>query len=83
MKEFVHEINIIYDEKDAIGRRYRRQDAVGTPYCITIDHQTLEDDTFTIRDRDSMEQTRINLSQLSKIVDSELTIKSLLKKLDN
>ena len=77
------EFNIIYDEKDAIGRRYRRQDAVGTPYCITIDHQTLEDDTFTIRDRDSMEQTRINLSQLSKIVDSELTIKSLLKKLDN
>jgi glycyl-tRNA synthetase len=48
MKEFVHEINIVYDEKDAIGRRYRRQDAIGTPYCITIDHQTLEDDTFTI-----------------------------------
>jgi glycyl-tRNA synthetase len=83
MKEFVHEINIVYDEKDAIGRRYRRQDAIGTPYCITIDHQTLEDDTFTIRDRDSMEQKRINLSQLLNIVDSELTIKSLLKKLDN
>src|SRR6056300_1713398 len=83
MKEFVHEINIVYDEKDAIGRRYRRQDAIGTPYCITIDHQTLEDDSFTLRDRDSMKQTRINLSQLSNIVDSELTIKSLLKKLDN
>ena len=83
MKEFVHEINIVYDEKDAIGRRYRRQDAIGTPYCITIDHQTLEDDTFTIRDRDSMEQKRINLLQLVNIVDSELTIKSLLKKLDN
>ena len=51
MKDFMHKINIIYDEKDAIGRRYRRQDAIGTPYCITIDHQTIEDDTFTLRDR--------------------------------
>ena len=57
MNEFSHEINLVYDEKDAIGRRYRRQDAIGTPYCITIDHQTIEDDSFTIRDRDSMEQT--------------------------
>ena len=53
MNEFSHEINLVYDEKDAIGRRYRRQDAIGTPYCITIDHQTIEDDSFTIRDRDS------------------------------
>ena len=81
MNEFVHEINIVYDEKDAIGRRYRRQDAIGTPYCITIDHQTLEDDTFTIRDRDSMEQSRIKLSQLRTTVENELSIKSLLKKL--
>ena len=83
MRDFVHDINIIYDEKDAIGRRYRRQDAIGTPYCITVDHQTIEDDTFTIRDRDSMEQRRIKLSELKTIVDSELTLKSLLKKLDN
>ena len=83
MKEFKHEINIAYDEKDAIGRRYRRQDAIGTPYCITIDHQTLEDDTFTLRDRDSMEQKRIKIDQLKKIVEDELTIKSLLKNLNN
>ena len=81
MNEFCHEINLVYDEKDAIGRRYRRQDAIGTPYCITVDHQTIEDDSFTIRDRDSMEQKRINIEDLKSIVDSELTLKSLLKKL--
>ena len=83
MKEFKHEINIVYDEKDAIGRRYRRQDAIGTPYCITIDHQTLEDDTFTLRDRDSMDQKRIKIDQLKKIAEDELTLKSLLKNLTN
>ncbi len=83
MKEFKHEINNVYDEKDAIGRRYRRQDAIGTPYCITIDHQTLEDDTFTLRDRDSMDQKRIKIDQLKKIVEDELTLKSLLKNLNN
>ena len=83
MKDFKHEINIAYDEKDAIGRRYRRQDAIGTPYCITIDHQTLDDDTFTLRDRDSMEQKRIKIDQLKKIVEHELTLKSLLKNLNS
>ena len=81
MNEFSHEINLVYDEKDAIGRRYRRQDAIGTPYCITIDHQTIEDDSFTIRDRDSMDQKRISIEDLKSIVESELTLKSLLKKL--
>jgi len=81
MNEFCHEINLVYDEKDAIGRRYRRQDAIGTPYCITIDHQTIDDDSFTIRDRDSMEQKRINIEDLKSIVDNELTLKGLLKKL--
>ncbi len=57
-----------YDEKDAIGRRYRRQDAIGTPYCITIDHQTLDDDTVTIRERDSMKQERISIEKISEIV---------------
>ena len=83
MTDFKHEINILYDEKDAIGRRYRRQDAIGTPYCITIDHQTLEDDTFTLRDRDSMVQKRIKIDQLKKIIEDELTLKSLLKNLNN
>jgi glycyl-tRNA synthetase len=53
-----------YDEKDTIGKRYRRQDAIGTPYCITVDNQTLEDDTVTIRDRDTMKQDRIKISEI-------------------
>jgi glycyl-tRNA synthetase len=57
-----------YDEKDAIGRRYRRQDAIGTPYCITVDHQTMKDNTVTIRERDSMEQDRISIDEISDIV---------------
>ncbi len=57
-----------YDEKDAIGRRYRRQDAIGTPYCITIDHQTIEDNTVTIRERDSMDQDRIKIDEISGII---------------
>ncbi|MFP4470045.1 MAG: glycine--tRNA ligase [Bacteroidales bacterium] len=57
-----------YDEKDAIGRRYRRQDAIGTPYCITVDHQTLEDNTVTIRERDSMDQDRISIDEISGII---------------
>jgi glycyl-tRNA synthetase len=57
-----------YDEKDAIGRRYRRQDAIGTPYCITIDHQTLTDNTVTIRERDSMKQERIPIEKISGII---------------
>ncbi|MFC1781740.1 His/Gly/Thr/Pro-type tRNA ligase C-terminal domain-containing protein, partial [Planctomycetota bacterium] len=51
--------NCFYDQKGAVGRRYRRQDEAGTPYCITVDGQTLEDNTVTVRDRDSMEQIRI------------------------
>ena len=70
-----------YEEKDSIGRRYRRQDAIGTPYCITIDHQTLEDDTVTIRDRDTMEQERVAVSELSEILDKKVNMKHLLKEL--
>jgi glycyl-tRNA synthetase len=54
-----------YDEKDAIGRRYRRQDAIGTPYCVTIDNQSLEDNTVTIRERDTMKQERISADKLN------------------
>ncbi len=61
-----------YDEKDAIGRRYRRQDAIGTPYCITIDHQTLDDNTVTIRERDSMKQDRISIEKISGIVREKI-----------
>ena len=67
-----------YDEKDAIGRRYRRQDAIGTPYCVTVDFDTLEDETVTIRERDSMEQIRVPISQVEKIVSDRVDMKHLL-----
>ena len=70
-----------YDEKDSIGKRYRRQDAIGTPYCITIDHQTLQDDTVTIRHRDTMQQERVAIADLEKIIADNVSITSLLKKL--
>ncbi|HAT67349.1 MAG TPA: glycine--tRNA ligase, partial [Flavobacteriaceae bacterium] len=57
--------NVIYDEKDAVGRRYRRQDAAGTPYCITVDHQTKEDGTVTLRNRDTMLQERVKIEELT------------------
>jgi glycyl-tRNA synthetase len=60
-----------YDEKDSIGKRYRRQDAIGTPYCITVDHQTLEDGTVTIRHRDSMQQERVAAEMINQIVSSQ------------
>ncbi|MBP5619493.1 MAG: glycine--tRNA ligase [Bacteroidaceae bacterium] len=73
--------NCKYEEKDQIGKRYRRMDAIGCPYCITVDQQTLEDNTVTLRDRDTMEQTRVAISELQQIVDEKVTITSLLKKL--
>ncbi len=70
-----------YDEKDSIGKRYRRQDAIGTPFCITVDHQTLEDNTVTLRRRDSMEQERVNTADLHKLIHDEVSINSLLRRL--
>ncbi|MBP7184675.1 MAG: glycine--tRNA ligase [Saprospiraceae bacterium] len=67
-----------YDEKDAIGRRYRRQDAIGTPYCITIDFQTLEDNTVTIRDRDTLQQERISIASIDSIISRSTDMKTLL-----
>lgn len=61
-----------YEEKDAIGKRYRRMDAIGTPFCITVDHQTKEDNTVTIRYRDTMQQERISIDQIKEIVSSQL-----------
>jgi len=68
-----------YDEKDSIGKRYRRQDAIGTPYCITVDHQSLQDNTVTIRERDSMKQERVSVSDLSGRIQEITGLKSLLK----
>ena len=70
-----------YDEKDSIGKRYRRQDAIGTPFCITVDHQTLEDNTVTLRRRDSMEQERVNVADLHRLIHDEVSINSLLRRL--
>jgi glycyl-tRNA synthetase len=69
----------LYEEKDSIGKRYRRMDAIGTPYCITIDHQTLEDNTVTLRDRDTMQQERISMEQLESIVNAKVSVAQQLK----
>ena len=73
------EYNVIYDEKDAVGRRYRRQDANGTPFCITVDHQTKEDQTVTIRYRDSMEQERIPIQGISEKMKESISYQHWLK----
>ncbi len=75
------DFNVIYDEKDAVGRRYRRQDAAGTPFCITVDHQTLEDSTVTIRYRDTMDQKRVQISALRSIILDEVDMRSWLMKM--
>jgi glycyl-tRNA synthetase len=69
-----YRIRCFYEEKDTIGRRYRRMDAIGTPYCITIDHQTLQDNTVTLRDRDTMLQERIPVNEISQILEEKLSM---------
>ena len=73
------DFSTIYDEKDAIGRRYRRQDALGTPFCLTIDHQSLSDNTYTLRERDSMKQERLSLENIIKRIESKYSFKNWLK----
>ncbi len=84
-REIVNELrfhfNTNYEEKDSIGKRYRRQDAIGTPYCVTVDHETLKDNKVTLRFRDSMKQERVDISQLRTIIEDNVSITSLLKKL--
>jgi glycyl-tRNA synthetase len=70
--------NCMYEEKDTVGKRYRRQDAIGTPFCITVDHQTLEDNTVTIRDRDTMEQERVAIDKLAMIIGEKVSMTKLL-----
>ncbi len=70
--------NCQYDEKDSPGKRYRRQDAIGTPYCVMVDHQTLEDDTVTVRDIDTMEQIRVKVSELNGVIRERVSMKTLL-----
>ena len=75
------DFNVDYDEKDAVGRRYRRQDANGTPFCITVDHETLEDQTVTIRHRDTMEQKRVKIDELRDLIKQEVDMKHWLMKM--
>jgi len=79
MNELKFEFNCQYDEKDSPGKRYRRQDAIGTPYCVMVDHQTLEDNTVTIRDRDTMLQDRVKVDELHSIIEGKVSLKNLLK----
>jgi glycyl-tRNA synthetase len=80
--ELKFDYNIQIDQKDSIGKRYRRQDAIGTPICITIDHDTLKDKSVTIRYRDTMTQERLEISKLPSVLDKELGWKSLLENLN-
>jgi glycyl-tRNA synthetase len=79
--ELKFDVTCQYDEKDSIGKRYRRQDAIGTPFCITVDHQTVTDNTVTIRYRDTMEQERIAIDKVSEIIRAKTNMQILLKQL--
>jgi glycyl-tRNA synthetase len=81
MDELKYDFACQYDPKDSIGKRYRRQDAVGTPFCVTIDHETLRDNCVTIRERDTMDQTRVPIAELSSLIDKEVNMNNLLRKL--
>ncbi|NBH92532.1 MULTISPECIES: glycine--tRNA ligase [Duncaniella] len=81
VNELKFDFSTHYEEKDSIGKRYRRQDAIGTPFCITVDHQTLEDNTVTLRERDSMEQKRVRIEDLHSLIHSQVSLNALLRKL--
>ncbi|MDE5904340.1 glycine--tRNA ligase, partial [Duncaniella sp.] len=81
VNELKFDFSTHYEEKDSIGKRYRRQDAIGTPFCITVDHQTLEDNTVTLRERDSMEQKRVKIEDLHSLIHSQVSLNALLRKL--
>lgn len=74
--------NTSIEAKDSIGKRYRRQDAIGTPFCVTVDGDTLNDNTVTLRYRDSMKQERVPIAKLREIIEDRVSITSLLKKID-
>ena len=77
-----YDFNVVYDEKDSVGKRYRRQDAIGTPLCVTVDGQTLEDNTVTVRHRDTMQQERVAIDALFGMVDAECSLRGLLRKIE-
>ena len=79
VKEIRYDFNYQYDEKDSIGKRYRRQDAIGTPFCVTVDHDSLKDHCVTVRDRDTMEQVRVPISELRAMIDKKVNMSNLLR----
>ncbi len=81
INELKFDFNCQYDEKDSIGKRYRRQDAIGTPFCVTVDHQTSQDNTVTIRYRDTMEQERVFITELGRIIGDKVNMRKLFEKL--
>lgn len=81
MDSLKFDFKCVYDEKDSIGKRYRRQDAVGTPFCITVDHDTLNDNCVTVRYRDSMKQDRVKIEDLHALIDAQVNMKNLFRKL--
>ena len=83
VNDLKYDFKVAYDEKDAVGRRYRRQDAVGTPFCVTVDHQSLEDNTVTLRHRDTMQQVRIAIPELREAIAKEVDMRHWLRKLAN
>lgn len=81
VKKLRLDYNVIYEEKDSIGKRYRRMDAIGTPFCITVDHDSLNDNSVTLRYRDTMEQKRVSIDELAQIIDKEVNMKYLFEQL--
>ena len=72
LQKLSKKFNCDYDESGSIGKRYRRQDEIGTPYCVTVDFDTLEDNKVTIRDRDTMEQVRVDINEVENIISEKL-----------
>jgi glycyl-tRNA synthetase len=79
--ELKFDFNCYYEEKDSIGKRYRRQDAIGTPFCVTVDHDSLTNGDVTIRHRDTMEQKRVPISEIKAMIQKEVSLSELLKTL--
>jgi len=81
MDDLKYDFNCQYEEKDSIGRRYRRQDAIGTPFCVTVDHDSLVDGCVTVRERDTMTQSRVKIEDLKGIINKEVNLNNLLRNL--
>ncbi|MEQ8808712.1 MAG: His/Gly/Thr/Pro-type tRNA ligase C-terminal domain-containing protein, partial [Imperialibacter sp.] len=76
-----YDFNLIYEEQQSIGKRYTRQDLIGTPFCIAVDYETMENDTVTIRHRDTMAQERVHISELKEKIGEAVSIKRIFEKL--